>query len=193
MQSLKWLPVVLLLGVLLAACSSPAQPTPAAAAAPTEGVLPTTEPPSTPNSGNSPTARPDPANPAAPPTETGAPAVQPEQALTLTDAQGSVTVEVTPLNLSDFGDTLDFEVAMNTHSVDLSMDLSALAVLQTDTGKSVQPLTWDGASGGHHVSGTLSFPAQADGAALLEGTTTLTLVLKDVDAPERVFTWEVAP
>jgi len=193
MQSLKWLPVVLLLGVLLAACSSPAQPTPAAAAAPTEGVLPTTEPPSTPNSGNSPTAGPDPANPAAPPTETGAPAVQPEQALTLTDAQGSVTVEVTPRNLGDSGDTLDFEIAMDTHSVDLGMDLTALATLSTNTGWSVQPLTWNGGRGGHHVSGTLSFPAQVDGAALLEGATALTLVLREVDAPERVFSWEITP
>jgi hypothetical protein len=44
--------------------------------------------------------------------------------LTRLDEQGMVTVEVTPLNLGMPGETLVFEVSMNTHSVDLSMDLA---------------------------------------------------------------------
>lgn len=107
------------------------------------------------------------------------------------DNQGAVTVEVIPLNLDTPGDTLDFEVAMNTHSVDLSMDLAALATLEADTGLSVVPATWDGPRGGHHVSGTLSFPASVDGEPLLEGARKLTLTIRDVDAPERVFVWEL--
>lgn len=107
------------------------------------------------------------------------------------DEQGAVTVAVTPLNLGSPGDTLDFEIAMNTHSVDLSMDLTQIATLTTDTGKTVEATAWDGPSGGHHVSGTLSFPAAVNGAPLLEGASTLTLTIRDVDVPERVFVWDL--
>ncbi len=48
-----------------------------------------------------------------------------------------------------------------------------------------------GASGGHHVSGVLSFPTVADGVTLLEGASHLTLTIHNVDAPERSFTWSL--
>ena len=106
------------------------------------------------------------------------------------DEQGAVTVEVGPLNLENPSETLDFEIVLNTHSVDLSMDLAALATLTTDNGKVIQATNWDAPLGGHHVSGTLSFPAQVDGNAVLDGATTITVSIADVDAPERIFTWE---
>lgn len=106
------------------------------------------------------------------------------------DDQGAVSVEITPLNLNDAWDSIDFQVAMNTHSVDLSMDLAALATLTTDTGHTVQASLWDAPSGGHHVSGKLSFPASAENGPVLEGAKKLTLTLVNVDAPERVFVWE---
>lgn len=109
------------------------------------------------------------------------------------DNQGAVSVSVEPLNLDAPGDTLDFEVAMSTHSVDLSMDLMTLATLTTDTGLSATPVVWDAPRGGHHVGGTLSFPVGANGKSLLEGTKKLTLTIRDVDAPERIFIWELAP
>jgi hypothetical protein len=46
-----------------------------------------------------------------------------------------------------------------------------------------------GRRGGHHVSGVLSFPAEKDGAGLLDGATTLTLILENVDAPAQTLTW----
>jgi hypothetical protein len=95
-----------------------------------------------------------------------------------------------PLNLDDPGETLNFQVSLNTHSVDLGMDLAVLATLTTDAGVTVQPLQWDAPLGGHHVSGTLSFPAEADGTSVLDGAGTITLRLVEVDAAERVFTWE---
>jgi hypothetical protein len=106
------------------------------------------------------------------------------------DAQGAVTVLITPHNLYSGGETLDFEVALDTHSVDLGMDLAFLSTLTTDTGKTVQALRWDAPLGGHHVSGVLSFPASQDGALVLEGATELTLAIRDVDAPERIFRWQ---
>jgi outer membrane murein-binding lipoprotein Lpp len=110
---------------------------------------------------------------------------------TLVDEQGAVAVSVKPLVIGEDGSTLDFEVAMNTHSVDLSMDLAALATLASDTGEQVVATVWEAPLGGHHVSGVLSFPATSAGGRLLEGATTITLTLVDVDAPARTFTWRV--
>lgn len=108
----------------------------------------------------------------------------------LIDRQGAVSVEVIPLNFENPGPTLEFSVSMNTHSVDLSMDLAELATLTIDTGVSAQALQWNAPRGGHHVSGTLSFPAEVDGISLVREASTVTLVIADVDAPERVFVWE---
>ena len=107
------------------------------------------------------------------------------------DEQGAVIVEVTPLNLGTPADTLEFDVSMNTHSVDLSMDLAQLATLTTDTGVTVQASKWDATPGGHHVSGKLVFPAMQDGKSILEGTAKLTLTVVNVDASSRVFEWQL--
>jgi len=111
--------------------------------------------------------------------------------LTRMDDQGAVVVSVTPLNLDQPADSLNFDVSLETHSVDLSMDLAVLSTLTTDNGKSVTPIIWDAPMGGHHVSGTLSFPALSEGASILDGAKTITLTMKDVAAPERIFIWEL--
>ena len=80
---------------------------------------------------------------------------------------------------------------MNTHSVDLSMDLATLATLATDAGLQAEAISWDGALGGHHVSGTLSFPATVNGKPLLEGASQLRLTIRSVDANARIFTWSI--
>jgi hypothetical protein len=86
-----------------------------------------------------------------------------------------------------------FTVAMETHTVELDgYDLRQLAVLQTDQGKHAQPNGWDAPKGGHHRSGTLTFPAVAGDGSLLLGPTTreLTLMIREVGAvPERVLRW----
>lgn len=110
---------------------------------------------------------------------------------TLSDQQGAVTVEVTSLNLDSATDTLDFDVVMDTHSVDLSMDLASLATLTTDTGITVRATLWDAPLGGHHVAGKLIFPATQDGKSILEGAGTLTLTLVNVDVPSRSFEWDL--
>lgn len=105
------------------------------------------------------------------------------------DTQGAVTMVVTPLNLDTPGETIDFEVSLDTHSVDLSMDLAALSTLLTDTGLSVNGLLWDGERGGHHVKGTLSFPASKNNIPLLKDATEVSLVIRNLDAAERTFFW----
>lgn len=111
--------------------------------------------------------------------------------LTRVDEQGEVVVSVTPLNLDQPANSLNFDVSLETHSVDLSMDLAVLSTLTTDNGKSVAPIVWDAPMGGHHVSGTLSFSALSEGTSILDGALTLTLTMKDVAAPERIFIWEL--
>ena len=109
--------------------------------------------------------------------------------LTRLDEQGMVTVEVTPLNLGMPGDSLVFEVSMNTHSVDLSMDLAQLATLTTDTGLAIRASVWDAPRGGHHVSGNLIFPASMNGLPVLDGASKISLEIREVDASLRTFAW----
>jgi hypothetical protein len=108
------------------------------------------------------------------------------------DEQGFVEVAISPINLNSPTTSLNFEVSLNTHSVDLSMDLASLATLDADNGMSVNASVWDAPSGGHHVSGMLTFPADVDGSAFLDDATRLTLTIWDVDAPERVFVWKAS-
>lgn len=87
----------------------------------------------------------------------------------------------------------DFTVTMDTHSVDLDgYNLDQLALLRTDDGRQVRSSGWDAPSGGHHRSGTLSFPTTADDGSPLIGPTTRTLELVIADVagvPERVLRW----
>jgi len=108
--------------------------------------------------------------------------------LTQTNDEAMVTVAVTPLNLNDkSAATLDFKIALNTHSVELGYDLTAIATMSNDAGEKVQPIKWEGpAGGGRHREGTLSFPQ------LKNRGQALTLTLRGVAAvPERTFTWKV--
>lgn len=140
-----------------------------------------------------PTAVPSVTAPAGPSTALPAPSLAaPDAGLMRVDEQGMVVIEVTPANLDGEADTLEFDLSMNTHSVDLSMDLAALSTLSTDTGLTVQPLRWDAPpGGGHHVSGKLIFPSTVDGKSVLEGAGKLTLTILNVDAPTRIFEWQL--
>ncbi len=108
------------------------------------------------------------------------------------DDQGAIIFEVTPLNLdSATAESLEFSIVLTTHSIDLSMDLAATATLSTDTGISVNSTLWDAPRGGHHVEGKLIFPATQNGKSILDGATKLTLTITNVDAPTRIFEWEL--
>ncbi len=193
MKSYRLLILLLIVGVLLAACSnSTAKPAPVSEPLPTARLQ----------------AVPDIQASAPEPVEVSqegeSPAVQAEelsgiQAQSLWpdgevqfDDQGAVEVAVTPLNLNAPSGSLNFNVGLNTHSVDLSMDLAPLTTLEADNGMGVQAVLWEAPRGGHHVSGVLSFPIASDGKSLLEGASYLTLRIHDVDAPERTFTWSLA-
>ncbi len=119
-----------------------------------------------------------------------APAAALSDGATRTNEGGQVTIAATWLGSSA---GMVFSVAMNTHAVDLdSYDLKQLATLRIDGGREVQPTSWEAPKGGHHRSGTLTFPAtDTDGRPLIaSGTRTIELVIRDVaGVPERVFAW----
>ena len=176
MKRLIFLAILLLSALVLAACGGPA-------GAPQAAVPDVSAPEITVPEVDAPAV--------AAPAINEAPAVTAALGDTLVDEQGAVSVAVTPLNVGPGATTLDFEIAMNTHSVDLGMDLAALATLVADTGVQVTADVWDAPRGGHHVSGVLSFPAGDGDSDLLAGASSLTLLLRDVDAAERTFTWNL--
>ena len=103
------------------------------------------------------------------------------------NAQG-VRIDVLPLQLAS-GDTVRFEVRMNTHTVPLNQDLKTSAVLRDDRGREYRPVEWVGSpAGGHHRSGTLIFPE------LGVSVTSVTLTFQNVGGvPARDFSWQVKP
>jgi len=100
---------------------------------------------------------------------------------------GSVTVKVTPLALSDL-QPLAFDVVLDTHSVDLSDDMTKVAILRDDQGNELKPTGWEGAGpGGHHREGKLKFGALTSRPKYVE------LVIKGIaQVPERVFRWDLS-
>ena len=102
--------------------------------------------------------------------------------------ENGVRVDAIPVELTA-GSEVRFEVRMNTHSVALDQDLTVISLLKDNKGNIFQATGWEGSPpGGHHRSGTLSFPA------LAQGTETVTLIIKGVGKDsERIFSWQVQP
>ncbi len=86
-----------------------------------------------------------------------------------------------------------FTVEMDTHTVNLdSYDLRQLAVLRTDQGQEIRPSRWNAPPGGHHRTGTLTFPATTASGTPVIGPKTrmLELIIRKVSGiPERSFRW----
>jgi len=102
----------------------------------------------------------------------------------VSDANGLV-VEVVPLPFS-FGKEVGFRIKMDTHSGDLSFDLTKVAYMTDSAGSTYLPRGWDGsATGGHHREGTLSFPP------LSGRPTSIRLVLKGIYGVDRTFEWNL--
>jgi hypothetical protein len=98
---------------------------------------------------------------------------------------GSVTVKAKLLGHE--GDSLVFEITMDTHSVDLDKyDLGELAVMRDDQGGQYNPIAWQAPAGGHHRSGKLAFLHPDLTAKTFE------LVIRNVAGiEERALRWQV--
>ena len=99
---------------------------------------------------------------------------------------GNVTVTVTPKVL-EIGKNPVFEIEFETHSVDLSFDVSKQSVLVDDKAVSLNQSVWDGSPpGGHHRSGTLSFNNS------LTQTNNVELIIKNIaGVAERKYKWNL--
>jgi hypothetical protein len=119
------------------------------------------------------------------------PVKEPNLELWKSDNQGAVEVLVLPMFVDlDSAETLDFQVTLDTHSVELDMNLAALASLTTDTGMTLEPLDWSG-GGGHHVQGILRFSQPEGGFSALQDAARLILTLESIDNTTRVFEWNL--
>ncbi len=114
----------------------------------------------------------------------GTPAPFPATGLARTEEGGQVAVTLTPLGGPRFS------VAMETHSVDLDgYDLARLAALEDRGGNRVSPSAWERSGSGHHIGGTLAFPASGERGALdLKGPVAVTI--RSVAGVDRTFRWE---
>jgi hypothetical protein len=102
------------------------------------------------------------------------------------DKQNKVTVKVQPQEFR-FNEPVRFKVTFDTHSADLGFKLTEIAALVDDTGNVMKPLNWDGSPpGGHHRSGTLTFPG------INSNATSLKLIFENVaGVPQRTFIWSL--
>ncbi|TAK88033.1 MAG: hypothetical protein EPO20_00945 [Betaproteobacteria bacterium] len=101
--------------------------------------------------------------------------------------EAGVTVSVTPQAIAAGAKTWNFDVALNTHSQDLSDDFSKTTVLVDDRGVEYRPVAWEGAGpGGHHRSGVLKFAAGKQAPQSLEMRMT-----RPGEAKPRSFRWQL--
>lgn len=100
-----------------------------------------------------------------------------------TNSQAGISFDAIPLNFS-FDQLVKFEIKIDTHSGFLDFDLAKISILEDDHGNKYQPLEWSGAgTGGHHLSGILTFPE------LKDKTKKIKLVIQDNFL--RIFEWEL--
>lgn len=114
--------------------------------------------------------------------------LQPQNSLTTQkNSEGSVTVKITPENISKDKKTWQFQVILDTHTGSLDENLTKSAELTDEKRNKLLPLSWDGdPPGGHHREGVLTFPA------FQERPQSVTLILRAVGGiSERKFSWNV--
>ncbi len=102
-----------------------------------------------------------------------------------TDEQESVTIVITPVDISGESKEWKFDVIMNTHSVELDQDLIKFAALVDDMGMEYKPLNWEGSVGGHHREGILVF------APIRPLPQNLELKISKIGDVTRSFNWQL--
>lgn len=115
--------------------------------------------------------------------------VQPSKTLSLLlpemNEGGGLSITVTPIDFS-FEKPVQFKIAFETHQGDLNFDLTKISYLLDDKNNKYIPVSWEGGTGGHHLSGTLVFPE------IPNNTKQIKLFIKNVyDIESRQFLWNL--
>lgn len=105
---------------------------------------------------------------------------------TQTNSEGSVTVKVTPVDIPD-GKQWKFSIVLDTHSDELSQDLTSIISLTDDKENVYKPISWVGSPpGGHHREGELIFDS------ISPKPSSISLKVKNIGGiTERIFLWEL--
>src|SRR3989344_4307477 len=102
-----------------------------------------------------------------------------------TDNRSAVFVTVTPIDISPQSKEWKFDVAMDTHSVELDQDMIKSAFLVDDRGEQYEPINWEGPAGGHHREGVLIFNQITPTSKSVE------LRISGIGDVVRSFTWQL--
>jgi len=104
-----------------------------------------------------------------------------------TNDEGEVKIAVQPENIVENSVEWDFRIVLDTHSVELTDDLTRMSTLIGDSGAKYTPLSWEGdPPGGHHRGGVLKFKA------VIPPPSSITFVIQNVGGvKERKFTWQL--
>ena len=106
---------------------------------------------------------------------------------TRSSSDRGVTVKVTPKLIGSLDSRWEFSIVLETHSADLSDDLTQSATLTTNDGRTIKPTGWVGTTAdGHHREGVLAFVVPAPRPSTIE----LQIKRKGESAP-RVFRWQL--
>ena len=106
---------------------------------------------------------------------------------TRSSSDRGVTVKVTPKLIGSLDSRWEFSIVLETHSADLSDDLTKSATLTTNDGRTLKPTGWVGAGPtGHHREGVLAFEVPAPRPTMIE----LRIARTGESAP-RTFRWQL--
>lgn len=97
---------------------------------------------------------------------------------------GAVDVTVTPKTISA-GESPVFELALDTHSVELEYDFTQIVTLSDNENNRYQAMKWSGGNGGHHLSGELTFDSLSTKAK------TITLTIDNIADQSTSFMWNL--
>ena len=110
-----------------------------------------------------------------------------DAAATRSSSDRGVTVKVTPKLIGSTDTRWEFAIVLDSHSVELSDDLTQSASLTTNDGRTPTPVSWTGAAaGGHHREGLLAFEVPAPRPSTVE----LQIARTGEPAP-RIFRWQL--
>lgn len=113
--------------------------------------------------------------------------ISPNVTATQSSSDRGVTVKVTPKLIGSPDSRWEFGVVLDTHSADLSDDLTQSATLTTGDGRTFKPVSWTGAApGGHHREGVLAFDVPAPRPSVIE-----LRIDRPGESEPRTFRWQL--